>query len=209
MPATPPWASGMSFHRIRHEVWERLERGQLALPPRPCYYRVPNFVGVAEATRRLESLPEFQQARCVLCTGDYVLDEARRLVLASGRSLALIHADALWEVSALDARDYDTLLWMHRVIELGRPLRAPVDLIVVGSIAVDLHGTRVGRRQSPEETLLRALIGTALVPANAPVATLVHELQVYPRIPRRNSPGPHVTLILTPERVIRVEPETP
>ena len=193
----------MSLNRIRHEVWERMERGRLTLRPRPCYYRVPNFVGVSEATRRLETLPEFAAARCVLCASDQVLEEARRRVLSTGRRLALIHQDALWEVSSLDAQEYDTLLWLNRVAELGRPLETPVDLILVGSIAVDERGLRVGRREAPEEDLLRALLGTALVPEATPVGTLVHETQVYARIPARGARGPRVSVVVTPERVIR------
>jgi len=74
---------------IRQRIWEKLERENIADFPRPCFGRIPNFVGNHAATMRLLELPEFRAARCVFSAPDYALKRARDLILERGKVLAV------------------------------------------------------------------------------------------------------------------------
>lgn len=56
----------VSKHTLRQRVWRYLEKHHLSLFPRPAYNRIPNFKGAFDASRRLETLDTFINAKTVL-----------------------------------------------------------------------------------------------------------------------------------------------
>ena len=201
---------------IRERVWQLMESLGVAAFPRPVRGRIPNFVGAEEAARRLASLPEFASARVVKVSPDSPQRPVRELALRMGK-VVLVPTPRLrgefWllEPSRLRGleREASTISGFTR---LGRRVRledAPkVDLIVVGSVAVTPRGDRVGKGEGYSELEYAMLRELGKVDDSTPVATTVHDVQVVDEIPSMPFDVP-VDIIVTPTRVIRVEPRRP
>ena len=44
---------------IRKDVWKKLEKFEVAVSPRPCYGKIPNFIGARTAARKILYLDLF------------------------------------------------------------------------------------------------------------------------------------------------------
>jgi 5-formyltetrahydrofolate cyclo-ligase len=78
------------------------------------------------------------------------------------------------------------------------------DLIVEGSVAVDLHGHRLGKGHGygdVEISILKRMFG------EIPIVTTVHDIQIAEDVPFEEK-DERVSVIVTPTRVIRVTPKT-
>lgn len=79
-----------------------------------------------------------------------------------------------------------------------------VDLIVEGSVAVDLKGGRVGKGGGFGDIEVAILNEVGAASEKTPIVTTVHELQVVESVPMTEHDIP-VDFIITPERTIEVE----
>ena len=85
-----------------------------------------------------------------------------------------------------------------------------IDLVVVGSVAVNAKGARLGKGAGYSDVELGLLVEAGLVTERTTVCTTVHELQALdeelPELPHDF----RVDVIATPERIIRCsEPQRP
>jgi 5-formyltetrahydrofolate cyclo-ligase len=79
-----------------------------------------------------------------------------------------------------------------------------VDLIVEGSVAVDLRGGRVGKGGGFGDIEVAILKDVGAAADATPIVTTVHELQIVESVPMTEHDVP-VDFIITPERTIKVE----
>lgn len=188
---------------IRQRVWEMLERENIAAFPRPCFGRIPNFVGSDEATMHLLELDEFKQAHCVFCAPDHALKRARDLVLERSKVLAVAtpHMRSFLEIH-LKGRPISTTI--KGLFKHGEPLVTPVDLIVRGSVAVDRFGNRLGKGKGYGDQEVTYLRERGLATPDVKVVTIVHEAQILDDLSHLMDENDiPVDYILTPSRVIR------
>jgi 5-formyltetrahydrofolate cyclo-ligase len=187
--------------QIRKMIWDKLEREDIAAFPRPCYGRIPNFVGNERATRRLLELEDFRKANCVFCAPDHALRAARDLVLAQGKVLAAAtpHMKSFVE---LRGRVNTSI---RGLIKHGRPLRTKVDLIVQGSVAVDLKGNRLGKGKGYGDKEIAYLKEKGLAEPDVKVVTIIHDAQIVEDLSSlMTEEDVPVDYILTPTRCISV-----
>ena len=188
---------------IRQRVWETLERENIAAFPRPCFGRIPNFVGSEEATMHLLELDEFNQACCVFCAPDHVLKRARDLVLEQDKVLAVAtpHMRSFLEIHP-EGKPISTNI--KGLFEHGEPLVTPVDLIVQGSVAVDRFGNRLGKGKGYGDQEVAYLREEGLATPAIRVVTIVHEAQILDDLSHLMDENDiPIDYILTPSRVIR------
>jgi 5-formyltetrahydrofolate cyclo-ligase len=74
---------------IRDKVWKTLEDKNLITHPRPCFGRIPNFIGSEIACEKIKEIEEFKKAKCVFCAPDSVLTRIREIVLEEGKTLVV------------------------------------------------------------------------------------------------------------------------
>ncbi len=193
----------MGKEEIRQSVWRYLENEGIADFPRPCFGRIPNFIGSDRATERLLTLEEFKRARCVFSAPDYVLKRARDLVLSLGKTLALAtpHMKVFLEIGPSQPRAPATIRNMAR---LGIPLKTPVELVLQGSVAVDKHGNRLGKGKGYGDKEIAWLKKHGLLAPNTPVVTIVHSSQIVEDLSALMGQGDvPVDYVLTEKEVIR------
>jgi 5-formyltetrahydrofolate cyclo-ligase len=78
----------------------------------------------------------------------------------------------------------------------------PVDLIIVGSVAVNEHGARLGKGAGYSDLEVALLADAGLITPQTTIATTVHELQVVNETLPELEHDFRVDAIITPERVI-------
>lgn len=197
---------------LRQAVWAWMEEHDLVAFPRPCFGRIPNFVGAAAAAERLAGLPEWVQAKVVFAAPDSSLHPARGRALKEGKAL-LVAAPAIRNFYLLKGVPPDRA-WEAASIKgfakFGRPARLGpelprLDLYLTGAVAVDRKGNRIGKGKGygDREDLLLSAAGL-LGPATPRVA-LVADVQVFEDFSYlMTETDRKISLIVTPERVYRI-----
>jgi len=198
--------------RIRDRVWKALEAGGMARPPRPVRGRIPNFQGAEEAAELLTCLEVFRNADVINVAPDSPQRAVRLAVLKSGKTLVvptprLAGGFLVLEPYRISRRLRGYASTIRGSIQMGRKVDLKslpeVDMIVTGSVAVDLLGNRLGKGEGYSEIEYAVLSEAAKVDEGTPIATTVHELQLADSIPSQLFDF-SVDVIATPKRVISV-----
>lgn len=203
---------------IRERIWSRLESAGAAAPGVAGY--IPDFVGAKQAAERLAGLEVWRQARVIKVVPDRAQLPVRVLALEDGKLVYMaapkLASDrpfyeldpAVLPVPASEAAERDVAARIARPVDVTEmPL---IDLVVVGSVAVNEHGARLGKGAGYADLEIALLVEAGLVTDQTTIATTVHPLQVlgedFPELPHDF----RVDLIATPERVIRCnQPKRP
>lgn len=201
----------------RRRVWALLEERGVARFPRPIRGRIPNFAGAEAAARRLAELPEFRAARVVKVNPDSPQRLVRYAVLQAGKTLLTptprihegflcLEPEQLPPGALLEAASIAGAAKYGRAIAL--PDVPPIDLLVVGSVAVTEAGARAGKGEGYAELEYAMLRTFGKVGPDTPIVTTVHELSLIPALPFERFDVP-VDVIVTPVRVIRTATRQP
>jgi len=174
--------------------------------PLPCWGRIPNFVGAETAADKLRQLEEWKKAKVVFVNPDSPQRKVRENALKDGKILIMASPRLKRGFILIDpakVRGKEHLASTIRgAFQFGVETQdfPKPDLIVEGSVAVDLHGHRLGKGHGygdVEIEILERRFG------EIPVATTVHDMQVVENVPFEEKDR-KVSLIITPTRVIRV-----
>ncbi|KAK9096420.1 hypothetical protein Sjap_021917 [Stephania japonica] len=150
--------------RIRKRVWDLMEAENIAHNPRPVHHRIPNFVGAADAAKNLGGLEVFKLANCVKVNPDSPQKQVRFLTLSGGKKLLTPQPRlrtgffSVLELSMLAPGTINEACTSVGVAKHGRPIgldeKIKVDLIVIGSVAVDPKtGARLGKGEVTQALL--------------------------------------------------------
>lgn len=175
--------------RLRARVWTQLKSQGVAVGE-PVGH-IPRFVGADQAAARLAALPVWQQARVIKCNPDTAQAPVRLRALQDGKVLymavpRLTQARCFVALTAPDLRQHGVALDVaatHRgAMQYGRLVTlaemAPIDLVVVGCVAVSRDGGRTGKGAGFADLELGILRQQGLVQADTPIVTTVHSLQI-------------------------------
>lgn len=177
---------------LRRDVWSALETSGAGVGP--VWSRIPDFEGAEAAAERLASTAAWAAARIVKCNPDPPQIPVRRKALEDGKLLyapvpelvkpfpfVLLDPEALAKrgIAFADAARSEVF------VEIGEPVTfqamRPMDLIVVGSVAVTRDGGRTGKGGGFADLELGIFRELGLVRPSTPIATTVHRLQVVER----------------------------
>ncbi len=199
----------MNKQEIRQQVWDRLEKENLARFPRPVYGRIPNFAGAEKAASRLAELSEFVEAKTVKVNPDSPQRRVREIALVQKKTL-LMPAPRLRSGFLLlkpakvrgKERSASSIKGVFKFgtevcfDELPRP-----DILVVGSVAVGRDGSRIGKGEGYSEIEYAVLRELGLVAEQVPICTTVHPVQVIDEVPQDDY-DVALDYVITPEEVI-------
>ncbi|MGH7787285.1 MAG: 5-formyltetrahydrofolate cyclo-ligase [Candidatus Binatia bacterium] len=201
----------MTKDAIRQKVWTRVITAGVARFP-GAQGRVPNFVGAERAARLLSQLTIWKRAKVVKCDLSAPQLPLRRAALADGKILYLplpgLRAERCFleiDPSRLGSRPWRAAS-LRSALRWGRPVAPhelhPIDLVVVGSVAVSRQGARVGRGSGAADLEYALLRRAGKVREYTPIVTTIHPLQlVDDRITMRAHDIP-VDFLITPDQVV-------
>jgi len=197
-----------------------MEKNDIANFPRPVYNRIPNFKGANLAGQKLAtSLEEFKSAKVVKVNPDKAQEEARYQVLDQDKTLIVptprLSKGLFNRLSKEPDCDKDTLRKLasrEGIDKKSKPVpmasRIKIDLVVVGSVAVDKLGRRIGKGEGfADLEFAMAASHHAAVNSETLIATTVHDVQVFDQLPSKlfEEFDIPVDVIVTPTEVIRVK----
>jgi len=191
---------------LREKIWSEMERSGIAVFPLPCRGRIPNFVGAEAAAEKLRMLEEWKKAEVIFVNPDSPQRKVRENALKDGRTLIMASPRLkkgfiLVNPASVKGKERfaSTIKGAFRFGFEAHDFPKP-DLVVEGSVAVDIHGHRLGKGHGygdmEIETLKRMFGGI-------PIATTVHDMQVVEAVPFEEK-DENISIIVTPTRVIRV-----
>lgn len=207
---------------IRQKVWEFMEENSLVIFPKPCFNRIPNFKGCNNVSLLLEKLEEFKKAKTVQVTPDKAQETARFLTLNWGKRLLVpllrLKEGLLQNVSLPFAEPSAKMLrsastqkglrkWGNKLITLDQNNDVHIDMIILGSVAVDKKGRRIGIGNGFCDLEFVILSSMNMVTDNTIIVTIVHDVQVFDILPT-DIFKPYdvpVDIIITSKEIIRVE----
>jgi len=199
--------------KLRERVWSRLDDRHVARFPFPVTDRIPNFRGAEQAADRASTLREWQRARRLKCNPDAPQRALRLRALRDGK-IVFMAVPRLTEDRCflrLDPARLGTKLAQAATIRgaarLGEPVTPEalgrIDLVVVGSVAVNARGGRVGKGGGYSDLEFALARAAGAVDGRTTVLTTVHALQVLKDdIPMAAHDVP-VDVVVTPEAIIR------
>ncbi|XP_020107597.1 5-formyltetrahydrofolate cyclo-ligase-like protein COG0212 isoform X1 [Ananas comosus] len=201
--------------RIRKRVWDLMEAEGIARNPRPVHHRIPNFAGAADAADKLGRLEVFQNAQCVKVNPDSPQKQVRFLTLAGGKKLLTPQPRlrtgffSVLESRMLPSGAIAEACTSVGAAKYGRPIgldeKIEVDLIVIGSVAVDPRtGARLGKGEGFAELEYGMLRFMGAIDDTTIVVTSVHDKQLVDDIPVEKLliHDVPVDIICTPTQVI-------
>ncbi|MEM4351259.1 MAG: 5-formyltetrahydrofolate cyclo-ligase [Candidatus Nitrosocaldus sp.] len=204
----------MSKEQYRRLVWDTLVRENASLPPYPVHGRIPNFVNADKAASLLASTYEWKDARVIKVNPDSPQRWVRISALREGKVLIMPTPRIRDGFIMLDGVDAVRASTIKGALIHGKRLKSidellnhvkHVDLIVEGSVAVNVYGERLGKGEGYGELEFAILRELGVVDADVPIATTVHDLQVIDdRLPQDPYDVP-IDIIATPTRLIRVD----
>lgn len=198
---------------LRDEVWSAMRRPGVGRFP-GAEGRIPNFVGAEAAAERLRATAEWERAGTLKANPDSPQLPVRQRALEDGKTLFVavprLAADkpfvvldpAALPVPPRQAASIKGASRQGRAVDVEE--LEPVDLAVVGCVAVAEDGARLGKGGGFADLEYALAWEAGLVSAATVVATTVHEAQVVGagRIPETGHDF-RLDVIVTPERVIR------
>ncbi|KAF4348377.1 hypothetical protein CsatB_006812 [Cannabis sativa] len=200
---------------IRKRIWDLMESRNFAQNPRPVHHRIPNFSGASVAADKFGELEEFRVAECVKVNPDSPQKQVRFLTLSDGKKLLTPQPRlrtgffSVLEASKLTQGTIKEACTSVGVAKHGRPIgldeKLKVDLIVIGSVAVDPKtGARLGKGEGFAELEYGMLRYMGAIDDSTPVVTTVHDCQLVDDIPLEKLliHDVPVDIICTPTQVI-------
>lgn len=193
---------------LREEIWTKLETNSIAKFPLPCYGRIPNFLGSEKAAEKVRLLEEWQNAKVVFVNPDYAQQKIREYALLDGKILVIASPRLKHGFVVINPRDVKGVEGFASTIrgafQYGRMISVQdiprPDLIVEGSVAVDMQGHRLGKGHGHGDVEIKTLKRMFGV---IPIVTTVHDLQVVDAVPFEEK-DEKVSLIVTLTKVIRI-----
>ncbi len=208
-----------SKDQVRRAVWKAMDREGVSRFP-GAQGRIPNFAGAKLAAEKLAGHRSWKRARVIKANPDSPQTHARRRALEEGKTLVMAvprlrdnHPFRLLEPRQLSAEQVREAATIKGALRLGRVVAdeelPDIDLVLCGSVAVNLDGARVGKGGGFSDIEYGLLIDAGKIDDHTAVATTCHPLQVMrENLPMTDHDLP-VDLIATPRAVIEVERSHP
>ncbi|MEV0598503.1 5-formyltetrahydrofolate cyclo-ligase [Streptomyces sp. NPDC050315] len=197
--------------RIRERVWDLLDAAD-AVHDATAHGRIPNFKGSQEAANRLAGLPQWAAAQVIKAVPDKAQLPVRARALAEGKTVFMavpkladprpfyLLDPAALTVPPSEAASSKVAATIAPKVDVES--MRPVDLLVVGSVAVNRAGTRIGKGAGYSDLEFAFLMEAGLISPQTVVVTTVHTDQVLDEDLPSTTHDFGVDLIVTPEEVI-------
>ncbi|HEX2062871.1 MAG TPA: 5-formyltetrahydrofolate cyclo-ligase [Acidimicrobiales bacterium] len=204
---------------LRAQVWRAVEEAGVARFP-GAEGRIPNFTGAEEAAERLRSTAPWRDAQTLKSNPDAPQWPVRQRALEDGK-VVYMAVPRLAEARPFFLLDPQRLADPPRrassikgasrsavTVELDE--LEPVDLVVVGCVAVGEDGARLGKGGGFSDLEYAVAAEAGLIGPGTVVVTTVHDVQVRPAgtVPCTDH-DVAVDLVVTPTRVIEAPRRRP
>ena len=208
-----------SKDEVRRDVWRSMDREGVSRFP-GADGRIPNFAGAKQAAEQLARHPAWTNAKAIKANPDSPQTHMRRLALKQGKTLVmavprlreqhpfrLLEANRLSDEQQREASTIKGALRHGRVIDLDEV--PELDLVLTGSVAVNLEGARIGKGGGFSDLEYGLLREEGKIDRHTVVATTVHPIQILREELLMTAHDIPVDVVATPRAVVDVEGDYP
>jgi 5-formyltetrahydrofolate cyclo-ligase len=206
-----------SKDQVRRAVWKAMDREGVSRFP-GAEGRIPNFAGAKLAAEKLAGHRAWKRAQVIKANPDSPQTHARRRALEEGKTLVMAvprlrhnHPFRLLDPRELSDEQVREAATIKGALRHGRVVAddelPDIDLVLCGSVAVNLKGARAGKGGGFSDIEYGLLIEAGKIDPHTVVATTVHPLQVLRENLAMTAHDLPVDVIATPRAVIDVERE--
>ncbi|XP_055697000.1 methenyltetrahydrofolate synthase domain-containing protein [Phlebotomus papatasi] len=212
-----PKSEEITKRSIRVQVWKKLLEQKAATHTNYVYNRITNFVGAEKAAALLADTQEFKNAQRIKINTDKPQEPIKLLALGAGKPLFVSPArDSTALLAKIEAPADADLTVQKQLIrpqalrengqEINHDTDLKLDMIVIGSVAVDRDGRRIGKGNGYVDLDFALLVHCGVITNDTLIVTTVHDAQVSDSLPGDlfKSYDVPVDMIVTPTEVIRV-----
>ena len=195
---------------VRRDMWRSMDREGVSRFP-GAEGRIPNFAGAKAAAERLAKHPAWVEAETIKANPDSPQTHARRLALAQGKTLVMAvprlrdqHPFRLLDPRRLDEEQLREAATIKGALRHGDVIDVdqvpPLDLVLTGSVAVNLKGARLGKGGGFSDLEYALLSEAHKIDRRTVIATTVHPLQIVRENLLMTAHDIPVNLVATPAR---------
>ena len=182
--------------------------------------RIPNFAGAKLAADKLAGHRTWKRAQVIKANPDSPQTHVRRLALEDGKTIVMAvprlrdkHPFRLLDPRKLSAKQVREAATIKGAMRHGRVVadeKLPeIDLVVCGSVGVNLNGARIGKGGGFSDIEYGLLIEAGKIDDHTVVVTTCHPIQILRENLMMLDHDLPVDLIATPRAVIEVERDNP
>ncbi|MGB9708932.1 MAG: 5-formyltetrahydrofolate cyclo-ligase [Infirmifilum sp.] len=195
---------------IRRETWLTLEKYEVVTTPRPCYGKIPGFIGSSGVQTKLVKLEHFRTSSVIYTTPDVPMRVVREESLRRGKQVILslpgLKGYVLLDSDKIPPHRLGYASTLRGALAMGERIKWPenmkIDIVFIGSVAVNTNGARLGRGDGLYDLEYGILRELHVISERTPIVTIVHDLQVIEKkIPMLPHDVP-ADFIITPTRVL-------
>jgi 5-formyltetrahydrofolate cyclo-ligase len=170
---------------IRHKVWNQLTEEKNGRFPFPLVNRIPNFKGAEKAASHITTLIEYKEARVIKVNPDAPQLPLRKQILLDGKVLLVptprlkagfIMIKPEWVPDGEERRAASLSHMKSYGKEIPLTEIPPIDLMVVGSVAIHQDGRRLGKGEGYADREYAIVLELGNPPV--PVVTTIHSTQI-------------------------------
>lgn len=182
---------------VRVYIWNLLREKEVGLFP--LFGRIPNFLGVEKSIEKILELEEFKEAKKIFISPDTPQRKILELIDLKEKEVYMATPrliDGFVKLETFKKNLKDLLEFSKKIAKLPK-----IDFALIGSVAVDIKGNRIGKGGGYGDREIRMLreINEKVV-----VASNVHDLQVLEDLSYLAQPHDEkIDLIITPTRIVK------
>lgn len=194
---------------LRRRVWDTLTNNNLIIPPKSAYGRIPNFKGSIEAAELLRSTDEWIDSNTIFCSPDTAQIKVREFALKDNKTLVMATPKLKYDYLSINPENAvgieEHASTIEGAFEIGRRVdKFPkIDMVIEGSVAVDLNGNRLGKGGGYGDMEISHLFQEEVIDNKTPIVTTVHKIQIVDKIPVEEH-DKQINMIVTPLNIIRI-----
>ncbi len=209
----------LSKDEVRAEVWKAMEDQGVSRFP-GAEGRIPNFAGAKLAAEKLAAHRLWKRSAVVKANPDSPQTHARRLALEEGKTVIMAvprlrdpHPFRILEPKKLPKGSLQEAATIKGALKHGRIVALDelpeIDLVLCGSVAVNLSGARIGKGGGYHDLEYGILVDAGKIDDHVIVATTVHPIQILRRHLMVTDHDLPCDVIATPRAVIEIERQYP
>lgn len=192
--------------KIRKEIWDEIYKNKQTYRENGDYGKIPDFKGKTEASQKLRETTEYKNAKTIFVSPDSAQTPIRYNTIIDNKTLIIASPNLKKDYIILNKtakNNPQEASDKNKAIKYGIQTKKlpPVDMIVEGSVGVDLKGHRIGKGKGYGDREINELIKQKCITKKTPIITTIHPLQIKEEIPHE----PHdknVNMIITPKNKI-------
>ncbi|MEM2934622.1 MAG: 5-formyltetrahydrofolate cyclo-ligase [Methanocellales archaeon] len=196
--------------QIRNQIWSLMESSGIAVFPQPVFGRIPNFKGALQASQKLRETEMWKKSNVIFSNPDYAQKYCREFALKDGKTLLMATPRLREGYLILKPEDVkgreEFASTIKGAFKYGKKAEKfpKADLVITGSVAVDIKGNRIGKGGGYGDREILRLKQEGCIDENTPIVTTVHDMQIIEDFSQLvEEHDIKITHIVTPTRMLR------